>query len=125
MDKNSLFYLIVGILVLQYLVDVIIDFLNAKKVIANIVTEETKTIKDIDFHLKRRYDNGYIIKEISFIAKDKDYHFAERVEALTLSDFKDLFQKTGFEIKDVFGDYQLGEYDENNSDRLIIIAQKA
>ncbi len=102
-----------------------IDFLNAKKVIANIVTEETKTVKDIDFHLKRRHDNGYIIKEISFTAEGKDYQFAERVEALTLDNFKDLFSKTGFEIKDVFGDYQLGEYDENTSDRLIINAQKA
>ncbi len=43
MDKNSLFYLIVGILVLQYLVDVIIDFLNAK----NFSKEIPAELKDV------------------------------------------------------------------------------
>lgn len=43
MDKNSLFYLILGILVLQFLIDLIIDYLNAK----NFSKEIPSDLKDV------------------------------------------------------------------------------
>lgn len=51
MDKNSLFYLIVGILVLQYLVDVVIDFLNAKN-FSNQIPEDLEDVFAKEEYLK-------------------------------------------------------------------------
>ena len=60
MDKNSLFYLIVGILVLQYLVDVVIDFLNAK----NFSKEIPAELKDV--FAKEEYSKSQAYKKSNY-----------------------------------------------------------
>jgi SAM-dependent methyltransferase len=99
----------------------VIDFMNVKYVIDNLVTENIKTVNDIEFHQKRRLENGYIVKDISFTAEDKSFEFQERVKALNLKDFKILFEKAGVHLLDVFGDYKLQAYHPESSERLIMI----
>ena len=66
----------------------ILDFMNTKKVINELVLSEEKTVENIDFQIRRSIQNGYIVKDIRF--KDKKlYHFQEKVQALTLTDFKE------------------------------------
>jgi hypothetical protein len=48
-------------------------------------------------------------------------HFMERVQALKLSDFRSLLE-THFEIIHTFGSYDLTPFEEENSDRLILLA---
>ena len=62
-----------------------------------------------------------VVKNISFIDKDILYSFKEKVNALTLKDFKDYFNKTNLDLIKVFGDYNLKNYDPNLSERLIMI----
>ena len=45
----------------------VLDFFNATKVIANLVKEEIKTVENTTFNLKRKVENGYIIKNIENI----------------------------------------------------------
>lgn len=99
----------------------VIDFLNSDYVIDNLIEENTKTVQGIDFKQKRRVENGYIIKNISFTAEGKDFKFQERVRALTLADFEMLFEKSGVHLLDVFGDYKLNKYHKSTSKRLILI----
>ena len=40
----------------------IIDFMNSKKVILNLVEEEVKAIENIRFHIQRKVENGFILK---------------------------------------------------------------
>ena len=102
----------------------VFDFLNSVKVINNIKELETKIISDITFNIKRSYVNNYITKDIHFIDKGESYHFQEKVKALTLANFKTYFIEANLKIEAIFGDYELNNFDENISDRLIIIARK-
>lgn len=101
----------------------VIDFMNVKKVIANLVPEEFKTVKGIDFHLTRSHTNGYILKKIQFEDEGTLYHFTERVKSLTLEDFQEYFSRAGIELKHTFGSYHLEEFNEETSDRLILVFQ--
>ena len=99
----------------------VIDFMNVKKVINNLVPFEIKTVKGIDFHISRRVQDGFILKDIEFEDKGEDYAYTEKVKALTLQKFLFYFEKAEIELVNTFGSYQLNPYDEENSDRLILV----
>lgn len=99
----------------------VIDFMNVNYVINHLVEEDHKTVDGINFTQKRRFENGYIIKDISFEVDNETYDYQERVKALTLSDFERLFKKAGVDLIDVFGDYKLNAFDSEASERLILV----
>jgi len=99
----------------------VIDFMNADFVIANLVSEDSKTIEGITFNQKRYVKDGFIVKDIQFTHDNEDYTFSEKVKALTLSDFKSLFKKAGVTLLDIFGDYKLSKFNATSSERLIMI----
>ena len=101
----------------------VIDFMNAEKVIKNLVETETKTVGDLTFNLERRYDGKHIFKDIRFQDNGQNFHFTERVQALKLEDFQRLFEKE-FTILETFGTFDLQAFSPTHSDRLIIIAER-
>lgn len=102
----------------------VLDYMNANKVMLNLVPQEEKLIDDILFKIKRRVEDGQIIKDIHFEAYGKSYAFQEKVQALTFTDFTQLFSETNLEIIEYFGNYNLDLFDPNQSDRLVIVAKK-
>lgn len=102
----------------------IIDFMNATKSITNLVEQETKTVDGITFHISRKYDGQHIFKYIRFDAEGQEHTYMERVQALKLSDFEALMDACGFDLIRTFGNFDLGDFDENTSDRLILLARK-
>jgi len=102
----------------------LLDFFNAEKVKLQQNITESKTIEGITFHIKKVIENQKVIKQIAFEAENKNYYFHEEVQLLTFSDFEKLFEQTGFKILNVFGNYNLENYEPNTSDRLIFLAQK-
>lgn len=102
----------------------IIDFMNAKKVISQLVKQEEKTIDGITFKLERAFDGQHIHKQIRFKDNGRDFHFSERVQALTITEFTHLLNSTGFELIRTFGDFSLQPFNANESDRLIIHARR-
>ena len=101
----------------------IIDFMNSKKMINQIIPTETKEIDGISFHITKKYEDDFILKQIQFLDQNKSYLFQEKVQALQLNDFIVLTQEL-FSLKNIFGNYKLEKYDENSSDRLILEFQK-
>ena len=102
----------------------IIDFLNSKKVIDNLVQKETKEMDRVTFNISRKVENNFIIKNIQFSDKGTDYNFNEKVKAITLDDLTKLLNFAGLTIINTFGNYKLDDFDKQTSDRLIIIAKK-
>lgn len=102
----------------------IIDFMNATRVINQLVLQEIQTIDGLTFEITRNYDGTHIFKRIQFNDQGKAFDFTERVQALKIGDFTQLLVNNGFEIMRTFGDFQLNDYQENDSDRLLIIAKK-
>ena len=50
--------------------------------------------------------------------------FTEKVSKFSFGDFNDMLSYHGLQVQEVFGDYQLGNYDVRTKPRLIIIAKK-
>lgn len=102
----------------------VIDFMNTKKVAANLVDYEEKQFGDVNFVINRKVEDGVIIKSIDVVDGSKKSSFVEEVDELYLADFIDYLTKAGFAIVSTYGNYQLQVFDEASSDRLIIVAEK-
>ena len=101
----------------------VIDFMNAKKVISNLVREETQTIDGITFHISRYVEKGFIVKKIEFTIDDKENIYYEKVKNLDLNKIKSYIDTVGFTIIHTFGNYQLEKFDEEAADRLILVLE--
>ena len=99
----------------------VIDFLNVDYVKQHIVSSEVKIVDGISFHIKRKIEAGYIIKDIHFSHNENEYSFVEKVKAITLENFETYFKEASITLKHCFGDYQLTPYSKNTSERLILI----
>lgn len=104
--------------------ELVIDFMNADKVIRHLVAKDEKCLQGVHFVQRRRLENGIIIKDIEVIDGNETHWFQERVQALTIKDFETLLQASGFEILNTYGDYKLSPFNKESADRLIIHAKK-
>jgi SAM-dependent methyltransferase len=103
---------------------IVLDFMNCNKVIRQLNKVETKKIDTIEFNITREVDKGFIVKNINFSDHNNSFHFQERVKAISLSMFKSYFNAANLKIEAIFGDYNLNSFDEEKSDRLILVAKK-
>ena len=102
----------------------VIDFLHAPWVKKHWVSKETVTKGGIVFALQRKFEDGWIQKNISFDHKGKPHTFTEKVRALELTDFQQICQEVGFTINKIFGDYKLTPFNTETAERLILVLQK-
>jgi SAM-dependent methyltransferase len=102
----------------------LIDFLNPQVVIDQLVSAESKVVDHIEFKISRFLEKGFIIKNIHFEDEGQPYFYQEKVKAITKKEFLAYFQAAGFQVKDMFGTYELEEYDEHASPRMIFVVQK-
>ena len=102
----------------------VLDFMNAAKVIDNLVAYEEKNIDNIKFEITRSVEEDMIIKRIHVIDGEVELDFEEQVDALQLDDFLKYLNEAGLIVDSIFGDYQLNPFNKKTSDRLIIIAKK-
>lgn len=102
----------------------VIDFMNVNYTLGNLTHSEVKQIEGITFKIKKEVESGFILKHIEFNDKNQHYHYTERVKILHLNDFKTYLTQANLKIEATFGDYSLNPFDENTSERLIIIAKK-
>lgn len=101
----------------------IIDFFNGEKVRAMLAQPhdiETEAC-GVLFRIHKYADTTHVYKEIRFSDKGRDYAFTERVQLLGLAEFTRLLEPA-FRIETCYGDYALGAFNGQTSDRLIIIA---
>ncbi len=104
-----------------------IDYLNVDYTEKNLSPSDTIEADDVLFEIERWFDDAYFYKRINVTDKQKNIHesFTERVEKFTLKDFTNMLSLQGLQIENVFGDYDLHQYDEKESARMIIVAGKA
>ena len=104
----------------------VLDFMNAQKVVRTMQPHGEKTVDDVHFSWKKRYENGFIFKKITFIDNqetqrneaqhdeaqhDEAQQYEERVRAFSLADIEALLAETGMQRIAVFGDYALGSFE--------------
>jgi SAM-dependent methyltransferase len=103
----------------------VIDFMNAEKALANLLPYQEIERGNILFHISKNLSDKVISKKIQFSDRGQSFEFEEIVQALTRSDFESYFQKTGFRVMALFGNYRLQSFDPEKSERMIFVVQKA
>ncbi|MDP3353908.1 MAG: class I SAM-dependent methyltransferase [Flavobacteriaceae bacterium] len=101
----------------------VIDFINIEKAIENIVSEETKLIDGIQFHISKKLENGFLIKHIEIDDKGQKYHFFEKIKCIDFKQINNYINTVGFKLKHTFGNYNLEPFNAKTSDRLILVVQ--
>jgi SAM-dependent methyltransferase len=104
----------------------VIDYLNVFVADENLMRKERKEINDVVFDIERWSDDKHFYKRIHVEDKEKNVNeiFIEQVEKFSLAGFTDMLSFQGLQVDQVFGDYDLNDYDEKKSQRLIIAAKK-
>ncbi|MEO8712096.1 MAG: methyltransferase domain-containing protein [Parafilimonas sp.] len=104
----------------------ILDYLNVHFAEDNLKHNDTVEIDHVVFDIERWVDEKCFYKRIHVKDEEKKLNeiFTECVEKFSLSDFTNMFSKQGLQIETVFGDYDLNEYDEKKSPRMIMVAKK-
>lgn len=99
----------------------VLDFLNADFVRSNLIASEIIRRERMDFHIERRIENAFIIKDIFFRDQGEDFHFFEKVKLHTMQEIEQLAQQYGLHLRAKFGDYQLNEFHPETSPRTIMV----
>ena len=101
----------------------VLDFFNVEKTLSEMKDHYNLQIDGIQFKIDKFYDGKIIHKHIKIIDGDKELEFEEQVQALKRENFEEMLTQCGFIIQEMFGDYNLSNFDPVNSERLIIKAQ--
>ncbi|MCK0131764.1 class I SAM-dependent methyltransferase [Flavobacteriaceae bacterium F08102] len=99
----------------------VIDFMNVNYVQKHLVQRETIVKKGIHFNISRTLNNDFILKRISFNIGEKAFNYTEKVAFLPYNRLKQMVKAANLSIKNCFGDYDLSPFNENDSQRLILI----
>jgi len=102
----------------------VLDYVNGEKAAKYLLENEVCSIDGVDFSIYRYVKNNLIIKEIKVIDGVIECNYSEKVSIFSEAKLKGYITGCGFEILEAFGDYQLNNYNQNDSERLIIISRK-
>ena len=104
----------------------IFDYLNAVTVSKKLQAESYKLINGTKFYIKRHQTDTHFFKEIKVVhpSLDAPLIHTEKVAKFTFADFERMFQKQGLSIIHQYGNYNLDEFKEDESPRLILVARK-
>lgn len=100
---------------------IVIDFLNVRTVEKELIPVQNIKKHGVNFVINKSISQNFIIKEIEVITEENSHQFIEKVQALDLDKMKYFAQAAGLEIQHIFGDYALGHFNEETSERLILI----
>lgn len=104
--------------------DFVLDYVNGEKAVRHLLHHEECTIEGVHFSISRTVKNNLIVKDIKIKDGEEEYSFSEKVSIFSESKLTEYIQDCGFEILEIFGDYQLNKFNSFKSDRLIIISRK-
>ena len=102
----------------------ILDYMNTECIVKLLKNREIVQRGDIQFHIQKKVEKGFIKKQIEFLVDGVDQTFTEQLKIINLYRFKEMFTEAGLEIKHTYGDYDLNPFDPGSSMRLILVATK-
>lgn len=104
----------------------VIDYLNVHYAEDHLVHQSDIEIDDYNFHITKWMDETHFFKkiEVEHDSFDEPHVFTEKVAKFSLGDFTDMLAYQGMQIREVFGDYNLGPYHIRKVPRMIMVAKK-
>ncbi len=102
----------------------VLDYLNREFIIRTLIPQSEKDVNGKKIIELRKIDQERIVKEIIINNKDNERSFYESVKLYKKDKIITEFEKIGFKLNKLFGDYDGSEFDINNSSRLIMFFKK-
>jgi SAM-dependent methyltransferase len=104
----------------------VIDYLNVHYAEDHLVHEMDVEVDDYNFHTTKWMDETHFYKkiEVEHDSFNEPHIYTEKVAKFSLGDFTDMLAYQGMQIREVFGDYNLGHYHVRKVPRMIMVAKK-
>lgn len=102
----------------------VLDFMNSAKIAAHLVPENTVHTEMATYSINRKIEDGVIVKSIKVSHDCTIEFFEERVRAFRVEELQTMLENAGLKDVEIKGGYDLCDYDELDSDRMIFIAHK-
>lgn len=102
----------------------VLDYMNPECTSKLLKARDIVDRGAVQFHLQKKLENGFIVKDINFIAEGEEHHYQERLKMIKPEQFRKLFEGAGLTITEVFGNYDLAPFKPGESNRQVIVAQK-
>lgn len=102
----------------------VLDYFNKTFIENNLVKESRDNFKHSSLVQKRHIENKRVIKDIYINRNGTTERYKESVRMFSREELISAIEKAGLQIRNVFGGFKAEEFDEMNSQRIIIIAQK-
>jgi SAM-dependent methyltransferase len=104
----------------------VMDYLNPVVASKKLVPFEMKEIDGVFYKIERTEDEDFFYKKITIGAEgmSEPMVHVEQVRKFSLFDLDCLFRVNGLKLKEVFGDYGLGEFRREDSGRMILVGEK-
>ena len=102
----------------------VLDYLNKYFLEDNLIDHTEKVFDDKQIQERRFIRNGRVEKKITITKENQDSEFLESVKLYSYSELLSQFNKIGYKQVKVFGDYFGEAFNNESSERCIIIFQK-
>jgi 2-polyprenyl-3-methyl-5-hydroxy-6-metoxy-1,4-benzoquinol methylase len=102
----------------------VLDYFNKTFIENNLVKESRDNFKYCTLVQKRHIEKKRVIKDIYINGNGTTAHYKESVRMFSREELISAIENEGMKIRNVFGGFKAEEFDEINSPRIIIIAQK-
>lgn len=104
----------------------VIDYLNVHFAEDHFQHQFDIDSEGYNFHITKWMDETHFYKKIEVEHDDftEPHVYTEKVSKFSLGDFTEMLAYQGLQVKEVYGDYQLGAYHVRQTPRMIIVAEK-
>lgn len=102
----------------------VLDYLNKNFLEDHLVDQTEKVFDNKQIQERRSIVDGRVEKKITIIKENQNSEFLESVKLYSYSELQTHFNRIGFKEIKVFGDYFGERFDNESSERCIIIFQK-
>lgn len=103
----------------------ILDYLNISRALTTIPYSEEIIKDNFTFRIKKVKEGQFIRKYIDVNHDKQDHHFFEQIVLFDKKELIKIMESNQFKITDIYGDYNLQAFDQERSERLILIGRKA
>jgi len=105
----------------------VIDYLNVHYSEDHLQPSGSMEIEGTSYEVSRTHDDSHFYKKIKVTdpSLKESLEFTEKVSKFSFGDLTDMMSYQGLQVREIFGDYDLGAYDIKKTPRMIIVAEKS
>lgn len=102
----------------------VFDYVNGDNLRKNLVRLSRNKYGSLYITQRRKIDGDFVIKKIKISSGKRHFEYSEKLKLYGFNTMEKVFEQYGLKVYKSFGDYFGNKYSRNNSQRMILFAQK-